>query len=79
MMVKEQVFRRSKREVAEELWVLHGLLNKTPGKSSFGDDNRQAIRVQLHVLSNKLTTQQSARTFYRLKLAVESPDVLPQR
>ena len=81
MMVTEQVFRRSKREIAEELWMLHGLLNKTPMKSFFGDDNREAIRVQLHVLSNNLTTQQVAQRYessdpYTLSAALNASEWL---
>lgn len=58
IFVMPQQPRRSKSEIAEELRLLRGLSNKIPTETAFGDDNREAIRTEIHVISSEMTMAQ---------------------
>ncbi len=50
--------RRSKQEIVNGLRDLRTLRNKIPRTTAFDDDNRQAIRAEIHVIGAELTMEQ---------------------
>lgn len=54
---------RSHHEIDGELFRLYQLLRTTPALSAFGENNHDAIKVQIAVLRGELNTEQAAELF----------------